>query len=316
MIFSVLGIIAPVFLIIATGYVAVRSGYVEEGTLRGLGAFVFKIAMPALILSAITSAPLGQTMNHVYLLGYGGATFGLFAFGFVVSRRVFGREVTPAAVRALGVCGSNTGFMGYPIAIMVIGPASAGVFAQNMVIENMLILPAAMAIAEAGLGRPRSRRALLRVMVMSLARNPLMIAIVLGASISAVGITPPQPVMKPISMLAAVAAPLALFVVGGTLAGLETDNLPTGVGRVVAGKLILHPALVALVLWVLEVDPATFATGVIFAGSPIMGMYPIIGGRFGEGKLTATALFVATVCSAITLSVILGLLGHWGLVEI
>ncbi|WP_181164437.1 AEC family transporter [Amaricoccus solimangrovi] len=315
MILSVLGVIAPVFLIIAAGYVAVRSGYFGDA-LRGLGAFVFKIAMPALVLSAITSAPLGDTLNHAYLLGYGGTTLGLFALGYLAARRIFGRAVTPAAVRALGVCGSNTGFMGYPIATMVIGPSAAGVFAQNMIIENMFVLPIAMAIADIGLGQSRSRRGMILTMGASLARNPLMVAIMLGGAFAATGLTLPPPVAKPISMLAAVAAPLALFVVGGTLAGLETQNLPTGVGRIVAGKLVLHPLLVALVLGASGVDPATFATGVIFAGAPIMSMYPIIGGRFGEAKLTATALFAATVCSAATLSVILALLGHWGLVEI
>ncbi len=316
MVLSVLGIIAPVFLIIVAGYVAVRTHYFPDTALRGLGGFVFKLAMPALILSAITSAPLGDTLNHTYLLGYGGTTLGLFAVGYLVARRVFKRPIAPAAVRALGVCGSNTGFMGFPIATMVIGPSAAGVFAQNMVIENMFILPIAMAVADLGMGEARSRRGMLRTLVVSLAQNPLMIAIVIGGAFAATGLSLPQPVMKPISMLAAVAAPLALFVVGGTLAGLETDNLPTGVGRIVAGKLILHPILVALVLWGAGVDTATFATGVIFAGAPIMSMYPIIGARFGEVKLTATALFAATVCSAVTLSVILGLLGHWGLVEI
>lgn len=313
MILSVLGIIAPVFLIITAGYAAVRSGYVEDGSLRGLGAFVFKIAMPALILAAVTGSPLGHTLNPRYLLGYGGTTLALFFLSYLLARRVFRREITPAAVRALGVAGSNTGFMGYPIAIMVVGPASAGVFAQNMVIENMFVLPIAMAMAEMGLGQTVSRRGMLGAMAMSLTRNPLMIAIVIGGAFAATGLTLPQPIAKPISMLAAVAAPLALFVVGGTLAGLRTDNLPKGVGRIVAGKLILHPILVALVLWALRVDPATFATGVIFAGSPIMSMYPIIGGRFGEVNLTAAALFAATICSAVTISVILGLLAHWGL---
>lgn len=317
MVLSVLGVIAPVFLIIAAGYVATRSAYFEPGALKGLGAFVFKVAMPALILSAITRAPLGETINHGYLLGYGGATFAIFLLGYAAHRRLGGYGISPSAVRALGMCGSNTGFMGYPIAVMVVGPAAAAAFAQNMLVESILILPAAITLAEVGMGASRSRRGLARTILVSLARNPLMVAMVIGGAYAASGLPVPAPAAKSLSLVGAVGAPLALFAVGGSLAGIRTDNLPEGIGWIVAGKLLLHPALVALVLWFTPgIDPATFACGVIFAGAPILTLYPIIAGRFGEGKLGAVAMFLATVGSAVTLSVILGLLGHWGLVEI
>lgn len=317
MFLSVLGVIAPVFLIIATGYVSVRTGYFEPAALKGLGGFVFRIAMPALILSAITSAPLGETMNHAYLLGYGGATFAIFLLGYAALRRIGGQAVAPAAVRALGMCGSNTGFMGYPIAAMVVGAPAAAAFAQNMVIENILILPVAMTIAEAGMGATRSSRTLARTILASLARNPLMVAIVLGGAYALSGLPVPAPAAKSLSLVGAVGAPVALFAVGGTLAGIRADSLPTGIGWIVGAKLVAHPALVALVLWKMPgIDAATFASGVIFAGAPILTLYPIIAGRFGEGKLGAVAMFLATVGSAVTLSVILWLLAHQGLVEI
>jgi predicted permease len=317
MFFSVLGIIAPVFLIIATGYLSVRAGYFEAGALKGLGAFVFRIGMPALILSAVTRAPLGETMNHAYLLGYGGATFGIFLLGYAAMRRLGGQAVTPAAVRALGMAGSNTGFMGYPIAVMVVGQAAAGPFTQNMLIESIVILPVAMTIAEVGMGASRSRRALGRTIALSLARNPLMIAMVIGMAIAATGLGLPGPATKALSLVGAAGAPVALFAVGGTLAGIRADAPRTGIGWVVGGKLLAHPMLAAGALWFMPgIDPTTFACGVIFAGAPILTIYPIIAGRFGESKFGAVAMFLATVGSAVTLSVILWLLAHRGFVAI
>ena len=46
MVLSVLQIVAPVFVIIAAGYAALRLGYLEAAALVGLSAFVLRVALP------------------------------------------------------------------------------------------------------------------------------------------------------------------------------------------------------------------------------------------------------------------------------
>ena len=46
-------IVAPVFALIALGYIAVRAGFVSEGANKGISEFAFSIAIPALLFRTV-----------------------------------------------------------------------------------------------------------------------------------------------------------------------------------------------------------------------------------------------------------------------
>ena len=109
-------------------------------------------------------------------------------------------------------------------------------------------------------------------------------------------------------MMADASVPTALFVVGGTLAGLKIGSAATDISLIVLGKLLLHPIAVAgAFLLVGGVPPGLMAAGIILAGSPMLTIYPILGARFGYDRVGAAALLVATTLSFVTLAVVLGL---------
>ena len=124
MVFSVLQIVAPVFVIIAAGYSALRVGYLVATTLAGLSDFVIKVALPALVFNALASAPVGQTMDARYLAGYCAGSLVIFAVGYLWARRD-GRETGICAMQGLGMSVSNSGSLGFPIATLVIGAGAA-----------------------------------------------------------------------------------------------------------------------------------------------------------------------------------------------
>ena len=316
MFFAVLAVIAPVFVMIGAGYASVRAGYVPPETTQAMGGFVLRIALPALVLNALTVTPLRETLTWSYLIGYGGASLVVFAIGYGVARGVAGQGASASAVRAFGVCGSNSGFMGYPIAAMVIGPTAGAILAQNMIFENLFLIPMTIVLAELGQSSSNTLGGLLRGIALSLLRNPLLIAIALGLAISASGVALPQPIARPIALMGAVAGPIALFVVGGTLAQLSWGGTPAELGRIVTGKLVLHPLMVFLALSAMPgLDPVLIAGGVIFASVPMASIFPIIGARFGLPQLSATALLTTTVLSALTISGLIVGMGHFGMVH-
>lgn len=315
MIFSVLAAIIPVFLVISAGWVAVRTRYVEASAVGALAGFVLRVPLPALIFAALTGAPPGETLNWGYILAYGGASLAVLLGAFAAGRWLFGLGMTPAVVQALGMSSANSGFMGFPIAAMVIGPAAASLLAQNMVVENLVILPLGMVLAEMGQRRHGGVGGIIVAVIKSLWRNPLLWAIALGLGVSMLEIPLPASVARPVTLMGAVAGPIALFVVGGTLAGLPRGGKPKEVARIAAGKLLLHPLAVFIALSLTPgIDPVMVAGGTIFASMPMMSIFPIIGGRFGMAGLTAAALLVTTVCSAATITLIVLALKHFGLV--
>jgi predicted permease len=63
-------------------------------------------------------------------------------------------------------------------------------------------------------------------------------------------------------------------------------------------------------VWLLPpADPALRAAAVVFAGTPMLSIYPILAQKYGFESMCAAALLLATVLSFVTISAILWLLG-------
>jgi predicted permease len=317
MVFSVLQIVAPVFAIIAAGFAALRFGYLEPAALAGLGAFVLKVALPALVFNALAGAPVGETMDARYLGGYCAGSLAVFAAGYLWAR-LDGRAADVCAMQALGVSVSNSGSVGFPIATLVIGAAAAPVLAQTMIVENLVMLPIGLTIAEMAGKRGGSVGEVLAGIVRTLVRNPLLIAIAAGIAVAVLALRLPFVVARPVALLGTAAVPLALFVVGGRLAQLgQGGGAPDEVARIVAGKLVGHPLAVAAALLLMPgFDPTLLAGGLLFAAAPMMSIYALFGARFGMAELSATALFVATVASCATMTILILLIERGGLVTL
>lgn len=308
-----LTVVAPVFLLIALGFGAVRLGLLGAEVPRALGLFVLRLAMPALIFRAMTRAPLGETLDAGFTLAYGAATLALFGSAFLLARRL-GAPAAAAAMQALGASGANSGFIGFPLVTMAFGASVAGpVLAQCMVVENLALIPLALLIAEAGQGRAAPRAvpwAVPWAVLRGLATNPLLIGLAAGLGFALTGLALPEVLAAPMDLLAATAAPLALVAVGGTLAMLRPEERPAPAAFwPVAAKLVLHPALFAAALALLApgTPPLLAAGGILSAAAPMISIYPVIAARFGLGGPASALLLAATVAAAATLPAVLWL---------
>ena len=306
---DVLQIVSPIFLAIAVGYGFVRSGIIGRDAVRGAGSVVLYVALPALVINALLRYPLGDLFDPRFLLVYGGASALVFCIGFVVARFVQHGSVQRAAMAALGASSSNSGFIGYPLAALVVGSPAVVALALCMLVENLLVIPAALALAETGAREGASPRAALQASAARLARNPIILAILLGVVLSLAGLRPPAPVQKTIDLFAAAAAPMALFVIGGSLVGLRARGLVAPAAPIVAGKLLLHPLAVALALLLVPgVDPSLRTAAIVMASVPMLSVYPLFGQRYGLEEMCSAALMAATVVSVATVSAIIWLI--------
>ncbi len=310
---SILTITLPIFLLIAAGYLVTRTGFFSPDQVRGMGRFVIAIALPALVFRALVQRPLGEVFDARYLLVYGAASLAMLLGGFAWFRLARGRSTTTtSALRGLGMAASNSGFIGFPVALQFLGPPAAVALALTMIVENLLIIPAALALAEAGGSAHRTPRAVASGILANLARNPLIVAILSGALFALLGLHLPQPLAKAVSLIADASAPLALFAIGGTLVGLRATGIVGEIAQVAGAKLILHPlAVAALLLLVPIADPSLRRAAILFACIPMPSIYPIIGHRYGEEKFCAATLLAATTVSFVTISIVLALVDRW-----
>jgi len=305
---DLLSLTLPIFLLIALGFVAVRARVVAADFVQGLGFFVLNFALPALVLNALLKQDVNETFNWNYVIAYAGGSLVVFLAALLVYLTWLRRGLSQAAIAGLGSVASNTGFVGFPVASLAIGTPALAALPQTMLVENVLVIPLALALAEIGLQQGQPPQTVAGQTLLRLSRTPLIIAIFLGVILSALGLHPPVAVSKAIEMVADASAACALFVVGGTLAGLKSESLAGDLLWILLGKLVFHPLAVgAGFLLVGDVPPLLMATGIIFASAPMLTVYPIFGQRFGLGGLCAAATVAATIAGFATMTVVIGI---------
>jgi predicted permease len=306
---GILLITAPIFLLVALGYATVRVELIPAAWLPALGGFVIRLALPALIFRSLTQRPLAEVMNLRYLLAYALGSLAVLA-GTVLWARYLRREpLERAAIIGMGSACSNSAFIGYPIALQVVGPIAGTALALCAIVENVLILPVCLALADAASATHEPFHHAIGRAFAGLRSNPLVVAIATGMLCSALHLALPPPIARAVELLAAASAPVALFVVGGNLVGLPLRDMFLDVYAVSFSKLVLHPLAVAAgLLLCVPADPALRVAAVVIASAPMLSIYPIFGARHGMQGFCAATLLIATLSSSVTTSLTIWLL--------
>lgn len=301
----VLTITAPIYLLIAVGYCAVRFGLLQKSDTRVFGRFIFMFGLPALLFHSLTQRHEDAAIEWSYLLVY---TVGSLAtmFGMMLyARKVRGGSVPLAAVQGMSAAASNTAFIGFPILYQLVGPSAGVALAMCFIVENLFIMPLGLAYADSAGGSGRLGAALRRTLS-SMVRNPLLWGLVLGLVFSGMGWHLPAVPAKAVQMVSLVASPLALFVVGGSLVGLKLGTHLRDVMTVVGAKLLVHPLLVAgLMLLIPIADPRLAISAVVYAAMPMAVIVTVLAQLHNQEEFSAAALLIATLLSFVTVNLLL-----------
>ncbi|MGV1008131.1 MAG: AEC family transporter [Dermatophilaceae bacterium] len=311
---SILSLTVPIYLVILVGYVAVRRGLFTRADMRVLSQFVVSFALPSLMFLAISSRTVAEILNPTYLTAYAVGTLAAFGLGYTYARlRTAGAEAR--AFDGLGSSASNSGYVGYPLALLAL-PSVAGLsLGLNMLVENILLLPLTLVIASSGATAHLSRTQQAQQNLRRLVRNPLLLAVLAGLAVSASGLHLPDVLTRALDLFSRASTATALFAVGGLLAGAQVRGIVTRIAVVSATKLLAHPLLVfAAVLACVAVGmpalaPDLRAALLITAALPSMSVLPVLAHTFGEERSSAGVLLVTTAASFLTLSALLYLLG-------
>lgn len=316
---EILSITGPIYIVILIGFIATRTGLFSKSDLAVLGKFVMNFALPALLVSSLSQRRVYEIMNIGYLLAYSAGSLVVLAGGYAWARYLFRQSVTTSAFYAMGMTCSNSAYVGYPVLLLTVKSVAGVSLALNMMVENLIMIPLLLVIAEHGRGGAAGWSRILLKSITRLAKNPLIIGLIAGFCISAFGWRLPEIVVRPVNLFAMASGALSLFVVGGTLVGLSVQGVGRQIAPIAFGKLLLHPLAVLLALLSLHFlgiriqDPSLRMAAVIMAAVPMLSIYTILALAYDQQNLTAAAMLVTTFCSFFTLSGLLMVLKHMAL---
>jgi malonate transporter len=305
---QILAITSPIYLVVLAGYLATRMEVFKRADMAVFGKFVLNLALPALIFNALAQRHISDVLHPAYLLAYLGGSLLSMTTAYQVGRRLCGFNATRSTFLAMGVSCSNSSFIGYPILLLMVAPVAGVALALNVLIENLVMLPLLLALAESARGNGGPWRQVLRQSALRLSRNPLVLAVTAGLIVSLARVDLPAPVLRTVNFFAQASGGLSLFAIGGMLVGLPLTAGWRAALPVVLGKLVGHPLWVLLVLTVITalgvapMQPQLRAAALLMAAMPMLSIYPILGQAYGEADRSATTLMLCMVTSFFTLS--------------
>ena len=312
---DVLHVTFPFFALVLCGYWAARRHMLPFEAIPGLNGFVLFFALPCMLFRFGANTPIAQLLDASAFLMYLFCALVMVAFVVAVTmNKRFGWN--DAAFGALVGAFPNTGFMGVPLLVALLGTAAAGPAIVTIVIDMVITTSLCIALSrldgasQQGVGQA-AKNALLGVV-----KNPLPWAILLGTLFSAFQIELPGPVEKTVTLLGDAASPVALFTIGAVLARSQKiahheqhgpltwkDYVP-----VALIKLFLHPILVlvvglAAISMGVPIDTFTLKVMVLVAALPSASNVAMLSERFGadNGRI-ARIILVSTAAAFLTFS--------------
>lgn len=318
---DVLRVTFPFFALVLCGYFAARRRFLPLEAIPGLNGFVLYFALPCMLFRFGASTPITQLLDLGVALTYLLCAMIMVAFTVAVSlnRRIRWKD---ASLGALVAAFPNTGFMGVPLLVALLGPSAAGPTIVTIVVDMVVTSSLCVALSQLDAAGEHGAAVAGRKALAGMLKNPMPWAILLGALFSWQGLSLLAPVGKTVGLLADAASPVALFTIGAVLARsqmlahertqgplLWRDVLP-----VALFKLLLHPVLVLLVAitarqWGVPLSREALVVMVLVAALPSASNVSLLAERFGadNGRI-ARIILLTTAAAFLTFSAAVALM--------
>ena len=294
----------PFFALIALGYGAGRTRFFTEEATAYLTKFVFYFALSAMLFRFSANLSLAEIFDTRVALGYLWGTAFVYGIGMGVAF-LRGLDGPTAAIEAQVAAIGNTGFLGVPMLALLMGQAAVAPIILVLTID-LIVFSSLLTILVVGGKQGRVDLSIFRTVGLGLAKNPMIVAMVLGLGVSGLSLPIPAPVNDFLTILGNAATPGALFAIGASLASKSAERLQIAVW--LSGcKLILHPLFVAIGVFALfHADPFKASVVVAAAALPVAGNVFILAQHYGVAPQRVSAsILISTAVSILTVPVVI-----------
>jgi len=306
-----LNAVLPVFLIILAGYFFARYKILDTDFSDTASRFVFIAALPALLFKNVAGSDFSGIFNRDLLnsvLLVVAATVLIFSSLIFFTKKRFVDEKRRGAF-IQGSFRGNFALLGIPLIYNI--ASDEGVLAASLIAAFVIPLYNILAIIALSLHRKTG----IKLMVITMIKNPLIIATVAGMMVSAANIELPVIFNRTVDMLAVLAIPMALLSIG---VFFKLDNFFSNI------KTVTLTAVIKTVITPLIFAPAAYLAGlrgvylasvfVLFAAPSAVSCYIMAKGMGADEELTAGIIILSTAISSLTLFVGIYILRNLGLI--
>ncbi len=307
--------LVPVVLFIALGFVAARAAWIRAAAVKDLSNLVFMVLTPALLFRTMSTV-------HIETLDFGPVGIYFAAAALVFGAALAVQGFTPlAAARGLAYTFGNTIMIGVPLIGLAFGEAGLVTLFTLISVHALVLLTGATVVFELAAARERAHTPgeppphMLRTVLQAVQNgilHPVPLPIIAGLLFAQTGLQLPAVVDKPLQLLGQALGPLALLLVGVTLAFSKIGSGLWPALRVALVKTLVFPLVLAVLGLLLGFGGPALAVLVVTASLPIGANVFLFAQRYDVAEAEVTAsIAVSTAMALVTLPVVMYLVARF-----
>lgn len=280
--------IAIMALLMAVGIYLSRKGFLSPQGTKDLGAILLRIIIPCVIVKSYITTYSRERLLELALSA--GLALAAFVLAMGIAYLVYGKR---RRIENFASAFCNAGFIGIPLAQAVIGDEGVFYMAASVALLNLFQWTYGVYIMT-------DRRD--SISAKTIAKNPVVIAIVIGIALFLSRLPVPGIVTSTLGHIAGMNTPVAMILMGTYMAKLPWRKLldKRAYGCVLL-RLVVIPAVVLAVFWALPISNQNVALAAYLAAATPVGANICV---FAQQYDCDYEFSVVTVCLSTVLSIV------------
>lgn len=311
----------PIFLVMIVGYIIRKIGIVDEHFANVANRYVFKVSLPVLLFKDLSTADFKSNFDLKFVLFCFIVTFLMFSLTWLFTE-IFMKDDSMKGAFVQASCRSSAAILGiafieniYTDAGMAPLMIVAAVPLFNIFAVIILTFKAHPELHGKEIASDISKKDTIKKAAINIAKNPIIIGILLGLLSSLAGFTYPAIFNKTIANIAQTATPIALICIGASFEGSKAIKKikPTVIASFI--KLILLAAIFVPIAILMGFRNQELIAILIMLASPTtVTCFVMAKAMDNDEVLSSSIVVLTTLLSSVTLTAWIFILRYFTLI--
>lgn len=319
---NIFAIISPLILVALLGFICTKSRWLSRDQLDALSKVTFSICIPAFLFYQMAKAEFSEQVSIQLFAAFYLPVLICYFIAFVINYFFYKSEQlnsdgssvehnsAASAVFALSASYSNNVIVGLPLLLAALGEQVIGIIFLIVTFHSALLFALTGVIATNTKSEDKVNSFNYLSFLKQTFKNPLIVSILLGLGVNLLSINLPEALQESLALISKPAIPLALYILGASLAFYHVRQELRFISIACFTKLLLLPTLVFITShYVFQLDPFVVTVLVMLSACPTGVNAYLISATYQKHQQTvAGAIVLSTLISIITLPIWLSLM--------
>lgn len=283
------------FILMAVGYIANKTNIMDEESNKKISKLVINITSPAIVIDSVIGNKIENKLEVIVVFLLAILPFILFPLlSKLMVKIIKVPEKTKGALEIMLVF-PNMGFMGIPVIGGIYGSDAIFYVSIFMLVFNIAFFSYGIATLSKHDGDKFNPKNLI---------NPGVISAILAVFIFVFEIPFPELLSRSIGMIGDVTTPLAMLVIGSTIANVPMKEvfLEKKIYLITFLRLIAYPVIIWLLLKNFIANDTLLGVAVLLSGMPIAANVVMACNEYGgDSGFVSKGIFLTSLLSTITI---------------